>query len=189
MLFPLVVIAFLLGETVVIVTNATRPLAEGLPFDAVTSTVLVIALGLGAVVVVSFLAGFLLNTFWGTTLKNWLEKKLLERIPMYTTLRGLTQRFAGIENADFPIVEADLHDSDDRVLGLLVDTLPDQRGVVYIPSSPIITVGQVHILPKSRITETRLSMSETIGCLSQMGFEASKLYAIDSNRAESGQSQ
>ena len=72
-LFPLVVIAFLLGETVVIVTNATRPLAEGLPFDAVTSTVLVIALGLGAVVVVSFLAGFLLNTFWGTTLKNWLE--------------------------------------------------------------------------------------------------------------------
>ena len=95
---------------------------------------------------------------------------------MYTTLRGLTQKFAGIESAEFPVVEADLYHSDNRVLGVLVDNLPDGRQVIYVPLSPIVTVGQLHILPKERVTETDLSMSETIGCLSQMGLEAKKLY-------------
>jgi len=99
---------------------------------------------------------------------------------MYTTLRGLTQKFAGIESAEFPVVEADLYHSDNRVLGVLVDTLPDERHVVYVPSSPMVTIGQIHILPGARITKTDLSMSETISCLSQMGIEAEKLYKASS---------
>lgn len=97
---------------------------------------------------------------------------------MYTTLRGLTQEFAGIEGANFPVVEADIYNSDNRVLGVLVDALPDERNVVYVPSPPMVTVGHVYILPGARITKTELSISETIGCLSQMGLEAEKLYRV-----------
>jgi len=98
-------------------------------------------------------------------------------------LRGLTQRFAGIENADYPVVEVDLYDSDSRVLGVLVDELPDGRKMVYVPSSPLVTIGQMHILPESRVTEMEISMVETIGCLSQMGLEARKLYSSDTTQA------
>jgi len=42
---------------------------------------------------------------------------------------------------------------------------------------PLATIGQVHILPESRVTVMELSMVETIGCLSQMGLEACKLYS------------
>jgi hypothetical protein len=44
----------------------------------------------------------------------------------------------------------------------------------------MVTVGQVYILPSARITKTELSMSETIGCLSQMGIEAEKLFKATS---------
>jgi len=54
--------------------------------------------------------------------------------------------------------------------------------LVNVPSSPMVTIGQVHILPASRVTETALSMSETIDCLSQMGLEARKLYSHDSRQ-------
>lgn len=69
------------------------------------------------------------------------------------------------------------------VIGKRVAECPDGRHRVYVPSSPMVTIGQVHILPASRVTEKALSMTETIGCLSQMGLEAGKLYSHDSEQA------
>ena len=173
---PLAIIAFVVGDAVNGLITLTKPITQGLPFDPFTNAAIALLLIIAIIVAVCFSAGFLLSTLWGSAIKSWLEKTLFERIPMYTTLRGLTQKFAGIENADFPVVEVDLYQSESRVLGVLVDILPDHRRVVYIPSSPIVTVGQLHILPESCVTETKLSLSETIGCVSQMGIEARNLY-------------
>jgi len=175
-ILPLAIIVFVAGDAVNSLIVATKPLTQDLPFGAFINALIALLLVITGIIAICFTAGFLLSTLWGRAIKIWLEKTLFERIPMYTTLRGLTQKFAGIEDADFPVVEADLYNSDNRVLGVLVDTLPDERYVVYVPSSPMVTVGQVHILPRAHITQTDLSMSETIGCLSQMGIEAEKLY-------------
>ena len=175
-IIPLAIIVFVVGDTVASLVTVTKPLTADLPFGTFANAVIALLLVTAIIIAVCFTAGFLLSTLWGKAIKNWLEKSLFERIPMYTTLRGLTQKFAGIESAEFPVVEADLYHSDNRVLGVLVDNLPDGRQVIYVPLSPIVTVGQLHILPKERVTETDLSMSETIGCLSQMGLEAKKLY-------------
>lgn len=48
----------------------------------------------------------------------------------------------------------------------------------------VVTIGQVRILPASRVTKMELSMAETIGCLSQMGLEAGKMYAMTAGRSE-----
>lgn len=181
---PLAIIAFVVGDAVSSLVAVTKPLTQDLPFGTLANALIALLFVITIIIAVCFTAGFLLSTLWGAAIKNWLEKNLFERIPMYTTLRGLTQKFAGIEDADFPVVEADLYNSDNRVIGVLVDTLPDERQVVYVPYSPIVTVGQLHILPKARITETDLSMSETIGCLSQMGIEANKLYKDAAKRVE-----
>jgi uncharacterized membrane protein len=179
-ILPLAIIVFVAGDTVNSLIVATKPLTQDLPFGPFVNALIALLLVIAVIIAICFTAGFLLSTLWGRAIKIWLEKNLFERIPMYTTLRGLTQKFAGIESADFPVVEADLYNSDNRVLGVLVDTLPDERHVVYVPSSPMVTIGQVHILPGARITKTDLSMSETISCLSQMGIEAEKLYKASS---------
>lgn len=173
---PLAILTFVVGDAVNSLITLTKPLTEDLPFGVFANAVIALLFVTAIIIAICFAAGFLLSTLWGMAIKNWLEKNIFERIPMYTTLRGLTEKFAGIEGADFPVVEADLYNTDGRVLGVRVDTLPDERHVVYVPSSPIVTVGQLHILPKTRVTETDLSMTETIGCLSQMGIEARKLY-------------
>lgn len=174
---PLAIIVFVVGDTVDTLITATKPLTEDLPFGTFANAMIAVLIVASAITGICFIAGFLLDTLWGATVKNWLESNLLERIPMYSTLRGLTKQFAGIEGADYPVVEADLYGSDSRVIGVLVDTLPDERHVVYVPSSPVVTVGQLHILPKTRIKKTALSMAETISCLSQAGLEANKLYS------------
>lgn len=173
---PLAIISFVVGNTVNKLITATKPLTQNLPFGTFFNALIAVLIVATAIIAICFIAGFLLDTFWGKTVKDWLEKNLLERIPMYSTLRGLTQQFAGIEGANYPVVEADLYGSDSRVLGVLVDTLPDERQVIYMPLSPVVTVGQLHILPGARVTKTDLSMAETVGCLSQLGLEAKKLY-------------
>ena len=70
-----------------------------------------------------------------------------------------------------------------------VDTLPDGRGLVHVPSSPIVTVGQLHIRPRAHIKETDLSMPDTIGCISHMGFEMRKLYQNMPDQAKPAQSE
>lgn len=138
---PLAILTFVLGDAVNSLIIATRPLTQDLPFGTFTNTLIALLLVAAVIITICFIAGFLLSTLWGSAIKNRLEINLFERIPMYTTLRGITQKFAGIEGAEYPVVEADLYNSDDRVLGVLVDTLPDERRVVYVPSSPIVTVG------------------------------------------------
>lgn len=174
---PLAIIAFVAGDAVHTLIEVTRPLTTGFPFGAFVNALLAVLIAALVIVAICFVAGFLLSTFLGRTAKNWVETRVLERVPMYSTLRGLTQRFAGMENADYPVVEADLFGSGSRVLGVLVDELVDGRKVVYVPSSPMVTIGQLHILSASHVTETDLSMAETIGCLSQMGLESRKLFA------------
>lgn len=174
---PLAIIVFVVGDTVNTLITATKPLTQDLPFGIYANAMIAVLIVASAIIGTCFIAGFLLNTFFGATVKNWLERNLLERIPMYSTLRGLTKSLAGIDGADYPVVEVNLYGSDSRVLGVLVDRLPDERLVVYVPSSPVVTVGQLHILPRTHIKETELSMVETIGCLSQMGLEANKLYS------------
>lgn len=176
---PLAIIAFVVGDALHTLIEVTKPLTTDFPFGPFVNAMLAVLVAVLVIVAICFVAGFLLSTFWGRTAKNWLENTVLERIPMYSTLRGLTQRFAGIEDADYPVVEADLYGSESHVLGVLVDELPDGRKVVYVPSSPMVTLGQLYILSASRVTETELSMAETIGCLSQMGLESRKLYASD----------
>jgi uncharacterized membrane protein len=176
---PLAIIVFVAGDAVNTLVEVTKPLTTDFPFGPFVNALLAVLIAALVIIAICFVAGFLLSTFWGRTAKNWLERTLLERIPMYSTLRGLTQRFAGIEDADYPVVEADLYGSESRVLGILVDELPDGRKAVYVPSSPMVTIGQLHILSASRVTETQLSMAETIGCLSQMGLESRKLFASD----------
>jgi len=65
---------------------------------------------------------------------------------------------------------------------------PGTAGVMNSPTStrtgaPVVTIGQTHILPASCVMETELSIAETIGCLSQMGLEARKLYNSDAQQA------
>ncbi|MEN8206647.1 MAG: DUF502 domain-containing protein [Pseudomonadota bacterium] len=178
-ILPLAILAYFVGDAVNTLVDATKPLTTDLPFGPVINALIAVLVAAAIIIAICFAAGFLLSTFWGGTAKNWLEKNVFERIPMYSTLRGLTQRFAGFEDADYPVVEVDLYDSDSRVLGVLVDDLPDGRKMVYVPSSPVVTLGQLHILPAARVMKMELSMVETIGCLSQMGLEARKLYGGD----------
>jgi uncharacterized membrane protein len=173
---PMAILTIVIGDTFKKLIEVTKPLTENMPFSPLTNSIMAVLAVAVLIIAIFFIAGLLLNTFWGKVAKNWFETKIFERIPMYSTLKGLTQSFAGIESSDFPVAEVDLYGSNSRVLGIVIESLPDDRLMVYIPTSPLVTVGQLYIVPKDCVKELDASLLNTIECISQMGLEVGKLY-------------
>lgn len=175
-IIPMAVIIYVLADIFGKLIAVTSPLTEGMTFGPVRNALIVVLLAILLIILVFFIAGLLLNSFWGKSIKNWVESKIFENIPMFSTIKQLTQRVAGIENSNFPVVEVDLYGSDVKVLGIVVETLADGRLMVYTPSSPVITVGQLYIVPEDRAKQIDASIPDTINCLSKVGLEANKIY-------------
>ena len=175
-IIPIAIVIVVLADAYNQLLTATAPLTEKMPFGPFTNAILATLIVLLIIVFIFFIAGMLLNTFWGKSIHNWLDKNLLQRIPMFSTLQGLTERVAGIESSNFPVVEVDLYGSGNKMLGLVVETLPDGRFMIYMPSSPVITIGQIFIVSKDSVTILDASIKDTIECLSQMGIGAEKMY-------------
>ena len=126
-IIPMAILTVALGDTLKKLIKITQPLTENMPFSPLANSILAVLIVALVVIAIFFLAGLLLNTFWGKVAKNWIETKIFERIPMYSTVKGLTQRFAGIESSDFPVAEVDLYGSGSRVPGIVIEQLPDDR--------------------------------------------------------------
>ncbi len=173
---PVAILIYAIGEIFVTLIEVTTPLTSWMPFHPAVNALLASTAAIAIIVAIFFLAGLLVNTLWGNAVRSWLEKKIFSRIPMYSALKGLTQRFTGIENAGFPVVEVNLYGSECRVLGVAVEQLPDERQAVYIPSSPVATVGQMVVVPVNAIRVIDTSLTDMFTAVSQMGIEANKLY-------------
>ncbi len=173
---PVAILVYAVGEIFITLIEITTPLTAWMPFHPAVNALLASTTAIAMIIALCFFAGLIFNTLWGNAVRNWLEKKIFSRIPMYSALKGLTQRFAGIEDAGFPVVEVDLYGSQCRVLGVAVEQLPDGRNAVYIPSSPVATVGQMAIVPHDLIRVVDTSLAEMFTAVSQMGIETVKLY-------------
>jgi uncharacterized membrane protein len=173
---PLAILVYAIGEIFVALIEVTTPLTAWMPFGPVVNALLATFTAVAVLVAFFFAAGLVFNTLWGNAVRNWMDEKIFSRIPMYSALKGITQRFAGIEHAGFPVVEIDLYGSECRVLGVAVEQLPDDRQAVYIPSSPVATVGQMIIVPSGSVKEIDAPLTDMFGAVSQMGIETSKLY-------------
>ena len=116
----------------------TKKIAYGGPLMETVIAVILIIIIVGSFF---FISGLILKTYLGNSFKNWLENKVFGNIPFYNTLKSATNQFTGIEEANYPVVEVDLYGNNVKSLGLMTETLTDERCVVYLPYAPIMTIG------------------------------------------------
>ena len=118
-----------------------------------------------------------------------MARNVAKRVPMYNAIASLTQRFAGIDGRDFVPVEVDIYGSGARAVGFLVETLPDDRCAVFIPTAPVATVGNLYLVPNDRVNRIGGTATDTLSVITQWGVEAGKLFrrkTADSGNPGSG---
>jgi uncharacterized membrane protein len=142
----------------------------------INDALIIIGIAAAALIGLCFMTGLIVQTRVGVALRQWMNRNVAKRIPMYNAISSLTKRFAGLDGNKFAPVEVNLYDSGARALGFLVELLPNDRCVVFVPSAPVATVGTIYVVERSKITKLDASVAETLTAVTQWGVETGNLY-------------
>ena len=157
--------------------------ALDLPFPAVVNALIYLGLILAAIFILCLLVGLLLKTGPGRSVGNFIERVLLEKIPLLGLIRKLTLSLTGASGAKLEPVEVDVHGSGASMWGFLMEELPDGRYVVYVPVSPALTIGHTYLIEADRITRVDGSVADVVNALTQWGAGGSDIYRHSSTNS------
>jgi len=146
-----------------------------LPFPRIVNALIIIALIALGVFLVCLLVGLLLKTSPGKRFSQFLEKVVMEKVPLLGLVRNLTLSITG-GTSQFKPVEADIYGSGTHMLGFLIESLPDSRCVVFIPSVPAVTLGHTYLVPAERVRILDASVTSMINSITQWGVGTAELY-------------
>jgi len=166
-LVPVVVLVLVVGEALSVLLLLAEPVASLFRVDSIGGIALANLIAAVILVLVCFIAGLVARTARARKLTAGAETAVLQKIPGYTFLKGLTSTMSPHENADLKTALVSFG-SFERV-GLEVERLSDGRVVVYLPSSPNAWSGLVKIVSSDQVTPVDLPMMSAMEHAERLG--------------------
>lgn len=179
-LLPIYLSILLLLKAFATVAHLVAPITGNLPptlpyHQIITALLIVIA---------CFVCGMLMRTTLGALLKSSLETSVLEKIPGYELIRGLTGRLAGREEGfTFAVVLVEIEEA--LVPGFFIEDCDETNCAVFIPSAPTPAAGAIYIIDKARVHPADVPFTQAVRVISKWG-SGSKELLEGMRRAELG---
>jgi uncharacterized membrane protein len=168
-LVPLVVLGALLVWAVRIAHQIILPVFEWLPDKSVGGVSLAALAAVLGLVGGCFLVGLLAETALIRLLGERAERLALS-VPGYALMKNVAASMVGIEMqhaAKTVLVRFETS----WQLGFLMETLADDRHVVFVPGVPRALVGTLHIVTADRVQILSMSVSAALDALGRLGVE------------------
>ncbi len=174
-LVPVTIIIVVLLQVFGVMADVAEPIAVVLPLDGIGDIAIANVLAVIMILVICFVAGLLAKVGPVARAIERAETAVLQRLPGYTFLKGLTTTISP-DQADRlkPVIVT--FDSTARI-GLEVDRLSGGRVIVYIPDSPNALSGAVHYVEEDRIERVDIPMTTVIEHAEQLGATAERILA------------
>ncbi|MEH6590649.1 MAG: DUF502 domain-containing protein [Halioglobus sp.] len=148
----------------------------GLPFPPIINALIFIGIAAIAMFLLCLLIGLLMSTGAGKKIGTFLQKSITDKIPLIGLVHNLTLTLTGSGNSQLQPAEIDLQGTGACMYGFVMEVLPDGRNVVFIPSAPAVTLGQIHIVPVARVNLLNSSMASVVNTITQWGAGAGDIY-------------
>jgi uncharacterized membrane protein len=149
-----------------------RPIAKLLPQSVVHENVV----ALGLLVLICFGVGLIIRTRPGQLLRNWLAKRIFERIPGFSIIRSMVRQMAGdVTEQSFQPALAEIEDA--LVPAFIVEKHADGQLTVFVSSSPTPMAGAIYILPPERVYPVDVPLPKAMICISKWGTGAGEMRA------------
>lgn len=164
--------ALLVAKALIQLQVVMKPVISHLPESIAHPRIIAIALLLA----VCFLTGLVIRTTIGAHLQGIVEKRVLEKLPGYTMLRGFAGQLTKFEKTEgFRPVLVELEEA--LVPALLVEENTGERCTVFVPSVPAPMTGALYIIARSRVHSLDLPVMTMMKCISKWGAGSSQLVA------------
>ena len=174
-LLPLLLFYLLLAELLELVVALATPIADLFPkgtFDKVNMPVII---GAMLIVAVSFLFGLALHSATLRRSGRWVERTLLEQLPLYKAVKRLARGLVG-EQEDAAFRSAILHsDGGEREIVYLIEDHGNGQVTVLVPWAPASFAGSVKIVGSDRIEMLDASVGDASRVLGHWGVGAREL--------------
>jgi uncharacterized membrane protein len=167
---PIYLSILMVGKTLSAISTLLSPVTAAIPAGAQFRQVIAVLI----VLAVCFIAGIVVRTGPGLRAKNALERSVLERIPGYSLVRGLTARVSGDEGEGaFRPALVEIEDA--LSPGFIIEELDDGRYTVLVPSVPTPAAGALFILPRARVHPIDVPFTQAVKVISKWGAGAGEL--------------
>jgi len=166
-LVPVVALLAVIGWVADIALKAILPVFEWLPDKSVGGVSLTALAAIGTLVVGCLLAGLFAETAMIRFLGDRAEWLALA-VPGYALMKNVGASLIGIEGKH-PLRTVLVRFEASWQLGFLMETLPDGRPVVFVPTVPSGLVGRLHIVSADRVQVLVMSVPAALDNLARLG--------------------
>jgi len=173
---PVAIVLFFLGKGVAVLVAAVAPMVDGMTVREIGGIGLATLLSILLLLVLCFATGLLVRTRLGRLAGEWVEGRVLQKLPGYGMIRNLTHRFTGVDGTEFSPALVDLHGSGTRSPTFIVEEHEDGGYTVFMPLAPTPTIGQVHFVPRERVARIQAPFGEAVNTFMRWGVGAGKLF-------------
>ena len=167
---PFAIVIVLFEKVLEILDLITKTLGLDSNLSAGAAVVLALAL----LIVAIYVIGTLVRTRIGSWTYEKIEHKLLLQIPGYKIVSGVLKGFVE-ENDEYQPALVKPFESDTAVIGFVIETNSDGTLTVFIPSTPVVTIGNIYIVHPERVAPIDTKHIEAISCISDWGVGTAKI--------------
>jgi uncharacterized membrane protein len=171
-LLPILLLYLMLGEAFELVVALATPIADLFPpgtFDKVSFPVL---LALLLILSVSFALGLAARSELGGRLGRWVERRTLDRVPLYRTVKGFAAGFAEIGGGEGFKPALLVSANGQRQIAYRVEEHGDGQVTVMLPRAPTPLSGSVKIVRREQVEMLDARLADVTRVLSHWGVGA-----------------
>ena len=184
-LLPLLLLYLLLSEALGLIVVLAEPIADLFPratFDKIKHPV---AVGLGLIMGVSFLIGLALRSENGRRLGHWIERTVLDRLPVYKALKSLATGFAEA-GKDEAFKTAVLNSSEGtREIVYVIEDHGDGQHTILQPWAPMAFSGSIKVVNQDRLEMLDSNLGDVSRVISHWGVGIRNLLVKHTTSTES----
>ena len=175
-LIPLVFVVVVVGKAFQIMKVVATPLARLIPVENLAGYAVVELLTAGIMILGCLLAGTLARSPWGRKVNEKLDAVLLQMIPGYAWVKGIT---GGIrdDDADDLLKPVLVRFDDQTQLAFEVDRAADGLVAVYLPGAPDPRSGAVSYVTDDRVQAVNAGFKAVVKICKNLGRGSTEVFS------------
>jgi len=162
---PVAIVFLLLVKLTEILEKVAIPLGLESSLGAAMALVIVIVIAMLVVLLFAWIVGSVVRKVLSY---EKFESSILNGIPGYQIIANIARGFSEGETS-YPPALIELYGPGAAVLGFIMEEHPNDQVTVYVPSVPVLTVGNIFVVERQRVTTLEAGAREVADCISQWG--------------------
>ena len=174
-LVPVVVLIVVLIQAFGLMLQVAEPLGNLFPVDNVGGVALANIIVVVLILLICFISGLFATRKVFTNFQDYIERKILLKIPGYGLVKGITNSMKMSEEASKNFIPVLVSLADFEQMGFEIERAGNDKAVVYLPGSPNPWSGTVVMTHVNKVRRLDINVPDALAFMERLGMGSAAL--------------